>query len=119
MDFGLVDTLGYYSPDDMKTGFPKAIAFQPRVVKQNRGSAGEGIWIIKLKDESKYCKNYGDRIAEDDEKIILKEANDNHVEEHTVAEFMEFCFNGRNAKSGTWTSKGTGKYFEGGAEAGG
>merc|ERR1719266_2325934 len=50
MDFGLPDTLGYYSPEDMKEGFPKAIAFQRRVVKQNRGSAGEGIWIIDLKD---------------------------------------------------------------------
>jgi len=118
MDFGLVDTLGYYSPEDMKTGFPKAIAFQPRVVKQNRGSAGEGIWIIKLKSGD-YCANYGDRLAADDDVLILKEANDNHVEEHTVAEFIEFCTNGRTDKSGEWTSVGTGKYFEGGAEAGG
>ena len=39
--------------------------------------------------------------------------------EHTVAEFIEFCVNGRNDKSGTWTSKGVGKYLEGGKEAGG
>ena len=25
MDFGLVDTLDYYSPEDMKYGFPKVI----------------------------------------------------------------------------------------------
>merc|ERR1712241_493784 len=118
-DFGLVDTLGYYSPDDMKRDFPKAIAFQPRVVKQNRGSAGEGIWIIKLKDESQYCSNYGDRFAAMDEVLICKEANDNHIEEHTVGEFIEFCVNGRTDASGTWTSKGQGKYFEGGVEAGG
>merc|ERR1712079_621130 len=80
-DFGLVDTLGYYSPEDMKAGFPKAIAFQPRVVKQNRGSAGEGIWIIKLKDE-KYCDNYCDEIAAGDEVLILKEANDYNVEHY-------------------------------------
>merc|ERR1711990_296527 len=49
----------------------------------------------------------------------MGEANDNHAEEHTVAEVIEFCINGRNAKSGTWTSKGTGKYLEGGKEAGG
>merc|ERR1712137_156196 len=48
-----------------------------------------------------------------------KEANDNHIEEHTIAEFIEWCENGRSDKSGTWESKGTGKYFEGGAEAGG
>merc|ERR1712190_34082 len=64
----------------------------------NRGSAGEGIWIIKRKS-GKYCDNY--------------------VEEHTVDEFIEFCENGRTDKSGTWASQGTGKYFEGGAEAGG
>merc|ERR1711907_441515 len=47
------------------------------------------------------------------------EANDNHAEEHTVGEFIEFCINGRNDKSGTWTSKGVGKYLEGGKAAGG
>merc|ERR1712137_473969 len=111
-------TVGYYSPDDLKTGFKKTIAFQPRVVKQNRGSAGEGIWIISLKSEN-YCPGYGDRLAEDNEILICKEACDNHIEEHTVAEFIEFCVNGRTDKSGTWTSIGTGKYFEGGVEAGG
>lgn len=118
MDFGLEDTLGYYSPDDIKVGFAKTIAFQPRVVKQNRGSAGEGIWIIKLKS-GQYCKTYGEKSAPDDEMLILTEANDNHVEEHTVAEFIEFCVNGRTDKSGEWKSAGTGKYFEGGKEAGG
>merc|ERR1719499_2224543 len=118
MDFGLPDTLGYYSPAEIKEGFPKAIAFQKRVVKQNRGSAGEGIWIIDLK-EGNYCKEYGDRVADLSEMLVLKEANDNHVEEHTIAEFIEWCENGRTEKSGTWESKGTGKYFEGGVEAGG
>merc|ERR1712012_1466654 len=103
---------------EIKTGFPKTIAFQKRVVKQNRGSAGEGIWIIELKDKN-YCSTYGERIASMDEVLICKEANDNHIEEHTVAEFIEWCENGRTEKSGTWTSKGTGKYFEGGVEAGG
>lgn len=118
MDFGLPDTLGYYSPEQIKTDFPKTIKFQKRVVKQNRGSAGEGIWIIELKDKN-YCKNYGDAVAEMSDMLVCKEANDNHIEEHTVAEFIEWCENGRTDKSGTWTSKGTGKYFEGGVEAGG
>merc|ERR1712117_536760 len=118
MDFGLPDTLGYYSPEDMQNGFRETIAFQPRVVKQNRGSAGEGIWIIKLKSGD-YCKTFKEKTAGDDEVLLLKEANDNHEEEHTVAEFIEFCVNGRTDKSGTWTSAGTGKYFEGGVEAGG
>jgi len=114
----LPDTVGFYSPEDMQTEFPKTIAFQPRVVKQNRGSAGEGIWIIKLKS-GEYCSTYGEKSAADDDMLILTEANDSHVEEHTVAEFMEFCVNGRSDKSGEWKSVGTGKYFEGGKEAGG
>ncbi|CAK9024391.1 Bacl-2 [Durusdinium trenchii] len=118
MNIGLEDTLAYYSPDEFAAGFKKTMAFQPRVIKQNRGSSGEGIWIIKLKDEN-YCKEYGERSCEDSEKLILMEANDNHEEEHTVAEFIEFCVNGRNDKSGEWTSKGVGKYLEGGKEAGG
>merc|ERR1719211_4927 len=118
MDFGLPDTLGYYSPEDIREGFRKSIAFQPRVVKQNRGSAGEGIWIIKLKSGN-YCKTYGERSCSDDEVLDMMEANDNHSEEHTVAEFIEFCVNGRSDKSGTWTSKGVGKYLEGGKAAGG
>jgi len=118
-EFGLEDTFGFYSAADMKRDFPKGIAFQPRVVKQNRGSAGEGIWIVRLKDESKYCKKFGDRVAAGDEMLELMEANDNHIEHHTVDEFIEFCSNGRTAKSGTWTSKGKGMYFEGGLEAGG
>merc|ERR1719210_8420 len=118
MDFGLPDTLGYYSPQDLKDGFPKTVAFEKRVVKQNRGSAGEGIWIVKLKDGN-YCKSFGERTCSDGEMLILKEANDNHVEEHTVGEFIEWCVNGRTTKSGLWRSKGQGKYFEGGRAAGG
>merc|ERR1712117_1018153 len=118
MDFGLKDTLGYYSPAQLKDGFPKTVAFEKRVVKQNRGSAGEGIWIIELEDK-KECKNFGDRTADLSEVLICKEANDNHIEKHTIAEFLEWCENGRSDASGTWDSKGTGKYFEGGVEAGG
>jgi len=94
------------------------MAFQPRVIKQNRGSAGEGIWIIKLK-AGNYCGAYGERSVGDDEVLVLMEANDNHEEIHTVAEFVEFCIHGRTEKSGSWTSKGVGKYLEGGKDAGG
>lgn len=117
-DFGLPDTFGYYSPEDMKKDFPKGIAFQPRVVKQNRGSAGEGIWIVRLKSGD-YCKSFGDRVCAGDEVLELMEANDNHVEYHTVDEFVEFCSNGRTEKSGEWKSIGKGKYFDGGLKAGG
>jgi hypothetical protein len=118
MNIGLEDTLSFYDPDEFAAGFKKTMAFQPRVIKQNRGSSGEGIWIIKLK-AANYCATYGERSCEDGELLDLMEANDNHAEEHTVAEFIEFCVNGRTDKSGEWTSKGTGKYLEGGKAAGG
>ncbi|CAE8725077.1 unnamed protein product [Polarella glacialis] len=118
MNIGLEDTLAYYSEEDFATGFKKTMAFQPRVIKQNRGSSGEGIWIIKLK-AANYCATFGERSCEGDEVLTLFEANDNHEEEHTVAEFIEFCVSGRTDKSGTWTSKGVGKYLEGGKDAGG
>merc|ERR1719159_1586556 len=44
LNIGLEDTVAYYTPDMFEAGFKKTMAFQPRVVKQNRGSAGEGIW---------------------------------------------------------------------------
>merc|ERR1719298_257606 len=118
LNIGLEDTLTYYTEDAFIAGFKKTMAFQPRVIKQNRGSAGEGIWIIKLK-AGNYCSKFGERMCGDSEVLDLMEANDNHAEEHTVAEFIEWCINGRTGKSGTWTSKGTGKYLEGGKAAGG
>merc|ERR1719428_1341245 len=82
LNIGLEDTLAYYSAAEFNTGFKKTMAFQPRVMKQNRGSAGEGIWIIKLKAEN-YCTNYGDRLCEDGEMLCMMEMNDNHIEYHT------------------------------------
>merc|ERR1712014_66110 len=102
---GLPDTLAYYSVSELETGFKKTMAFQPRVIKQNRGSSGEGIWIIKLKSGN-YCKGYGDRSCSDDEVLEMMEACDNHAETHTVGEFIEFCVNGRTSKSGKWDTIG-------------
>merc|ERR1719243_9360 len=118
LNIGLEDTLAYYDEAEFGEGFKKTMKFQPRVIKQNRGSAGEGIWIIKLK-AGDYCATFGEASCADDEVLDMMEANDNHAEEHTVAEFIEFCVNGRTDKSGEWTSKGVGKYLEGGKEAGG
>lgn len=55
---GLPDTFAYYSEEDLVAGFKKTCAFQPRVIKQNRGSAGEGIWLCWLEDKE-YCKQFG------------------------------------------------------------
>jgi glutathione synthase/RimK-type ligase-like ATP-grasp enzyme len=116
---GLLDTEVYYTPEEFIAGFRKTVAFRPRVIKQNRGSMGEGIWICKLVDESKYCATYGNAMVDLDEPLVLSEANDNHIEYHpAVAEFMEFCLNGRTDKSGAWECQGRGMYLEGGREVG-
>lgn len=115
---GIEDTEVYYTPDSFRYGFCKTIAYQPRVIKQNRGSQGEGIWICKLKDESAYCDKYGDHMVTLDTELVLMEAFDNHVEYHTVGEFIDFCINGRVGACCEWTSTSNGRYFEGGLEAG-
>merc|ERR1712139_138519 len=94
LNIGLEDTLAYYDAAEFSAGFKKTMKFQPRVIKQNRGSAGEGIWIIKLK-KGDYCSTFGERSCTDDGKLSLMEANDNHAEEHTVGEFIEWCLKGR------------------------
>merc|ERR1719487_1462239 len=89
---GLKDTFAYYTVEDLEK-FRETCAFQPRVVKQNRGSAGEGIWLCWL-EEKEYCKTFGEESLGDDEKLKLMEMNDNHVEYHTVKEFLTFCVDG-------------------------
>lgn len=118
MSCGLPDTLAYYDESALRQGFKKTCAFQPRVIKQNRGSAGEGIWLCWLQDKE-YCKNYGDAVLNDNDKLKLMEMNDNHVEYHTVGEFLEFCMRGPGGKAGEWKSTFPGKYLEGGRQAGG
>lgn len=97
------DTLAYYDEKearklglkwskggeyDFKSNFPKTLAKGERVLKQNRGSTGEGIWRVQLKDPSQYGKL--DTLPL--ETIVrCTEAVDNHVEEHSLGEFMDFC----------------------------
>ena len=69
----------------MKVGFPfsvvKGLATRLAIqLAHKQTESGQGIWIIKLKDEN-YCKSYGERSCEDGEKLLLMEANDNHEEE--------------------------------------
>jgi len=136
---GLPDTLAYYDEDSLKKGFKACCAYQPRVIKQNRGSAGEGIWLCWLakKDDNslipfteypaKSLKASDDGLSVETDKSLddgdwlkLMEMNDNHVEFHTVGEFMTFCVGGPAADgAGTWTSTFPGEYLKGGKEAGG
>jgi len=127
LNCGLTDTLAYYSEEALIDGFKTTCAFQPRVIKQNRGSAGEGIWLCWLWDKAADkkveiypAKSYGEVKLGDDDYLKLMEMNDNHVEFHTVKEFMTFCVGGPDADgAGKWESTFPGKYLEGGKEAGG
>jgi hypothetical protein len=129
MGCGLVDTFAYYDEETLKTEFKKTMAFQPRVIKQNRGSAGEGIWLCWIANEAKDgiigaheypSKTFGEKSLGDDVVLKLMEMNDNHVEYHTVGEFLTFCVEGpAGAGAGTWTSTFPGQYLKGGVAAGG
>ena len=49
---GLVpeDTYVYDEVDHFKKDFPKTLTYSERVLKQNRGSTGEGIWRVVIED---------------------------------------------------------------------
>lgn len=80
------DVYSYYDFDSLKDNFPKSLAKGVRVLKQNRGSTGEGIWRV----EAINAKKYEGEIPLD-AKLKLTEAKDNHTEEKTLQEFLEFC----------------------------
>ena len=80
------DVYTYYDFDALKESLPNTLLKGVRVLKQNRGSTGEGIWRIEVLDRDQY----GDKIPMD-AKLKLTEAKDNHTEEKTLQEFLEFC----------------------------
>ena len=80
------DTYAYYDIAAFKQNFPKSLAKGERVLKQNRGSTGEGIWRVRLADEALYGSVLSDETA-----IICTEAKDNHSEQRKLGEFMDFC----------------------------
>lgn len=91
------DVYCYYEYDELKHQFPQTLARGERVLKQNRGSTGEGIWRVQLKEPKKYKD-----VAEIPEDAVLRltEARDNHVEEKTMGEFIEFCYQYLEGDSG-------------------
>lgn len=82
------DVYTYYSFDELKDSFPKSLTNGVRVLKQNRGSTGEGIWRVEVEDAKKFKDATEIPL---DAKLKLTEAKDNHVEYKTLQEFMEFC----------------------------
>lgn len=80
------DVYVYYDFDKLKEEFPKSLSKGVRVLKQNRGSTGEGIWRVEVIKADKY-----EGEIPLDAMLKLTEAKDNHTEEKTLQEFLEFC----------------------------
>lgn len=82
----------YYDFEAFKSSFPKTLTQGPRVIKQNRGSTGEGIWRVEIAPS-----NNGKQPLESDGSVSLNakirctEAKDNHVEDFELGEFIDFC----------------------------
>ncbi|CAE7764386.1 unnamed protein product [Symbiodinium sp. KB8] len=70
--------------------FPTTLALGDRVLKQNRGSKGEGIWWVSLDYSQRNAITRGGAPS-DDTLVYVTEAKDNHVEVLTLREFMAFC----------------------------
>lgn len=88
------DVFTYYDFDTFKQTFPKTLKNGTRVIKQNRGSAGEGIWKVELVKPLKQ-----DETIPLKAEVKLTEAKDNHTEFKTLADFIDFCipyFEGKN-----------------------
>ena len=73
----------------------------PRVVKQNRGSQGEGVWVVRLARGSEALYRGNTSLALETP-LVLTEAVDNHEEASTLGDFLTFAE----------------RYLEGGAEMG-
>jgi len=121
LDVGLPDTFSYFDKKSFDEGIKKSLAFSPRVIKQNRGHAGEGVWLVWL-ESKRYCETFGEKSLTDRDRLKLMEMNDNHVEYHTVKEFVGFCVDGPGADTAAgnmWASSFPGQYFLGGRAKGG
>lgn len=81
------DVITYYDFETFKTTFPKMLENGERVLKQNRGSTGEGIWRVSVQERIN-DENGGIGL---DSVLKLTEAKDNHVEIKTLGEYIDFC----------------------------
>ncbi|MGN7611826.1 Cj0069 family protein [Magnetococcales bacterium HHB-1] len=79
------DIESYYDMETFTKAFPKQLTLGERVLKQNRGSTGEGIWRVRWEDAVE------GKIPGPDAKLHCVEAVDNHVEKRTLEDFMNFC----------------------------
>jgi len=119
---GLADTKAYYSPDDLRDGLKRSVAFKPRLLTHGGSTSssvgGRGTWFLKLKDGD-YCGEYGMRTCAHTDVLTVTDMSTGVEASHTFAEVCEFFSNGRQASAGEWKTQESGRYFEGGLSAGG
>ncbi len=82
------DTQAYYDFETLYTQFPIALSYGSRVLKQNRGSTGEGIWRVEVADEREIIPGQALPL---DTPLKCTEAVDNHVDYFNLRDFMTFC----------------------------
>ncbi|WP_027004565.1 Cj0069 family protein [Corynebacterium halotolerans] len=92
-DTGLVpaDTAAYYDVDSFHESFPTSLSHGERVLKQNRGSTGTGIWRVQLVDRELAARIEPGIPVPPETRIRCTEAVDNHSEIRELGEFMDFC----------------------------
>lgn len=84
------DTYVYYTLAQLQENFPISLSLGERVLKQNRGSDGNGIWRVVVTDKRKFVKGQPLPL---DTQIKCTEAIDHHVEHHELAAFMDYLGN--------------------------
>ncbi|MBI9001694.1 Cj0069 family protein [Corynebacterium sp. CCM 9185] len=85
------DTYAYYDVENFHETFPSSLSYGERVLKQNRGSTGSGIWRVQLVDKELAASVEPGTSLPLDTKLKCTEAVDNHTEVRELGEFMDFC----------------------------
>lgn len=85
------DTAAYYEVESFHETFPTSLSYGERVLKQNRGSTGSGIWRVRIADDAVAESVTPGTALPLDTKLKCTEAVDNHTEERKLGEFMDFC----------------------------
>ena len=85
------DTAAYYDVETFHETFPTSLSYGERVLKQNRGSTGSGIWRVQLEDKELAASIRPGTPLPLDTPLKCTEAVDNHTEIRELGEFMEFC----------------------------
>eukprot|EP01059_Diplonema_ambulator_P018495 TRINITY_DN3087_c6_g1_i1.p1 TRINITY_DN3087_c6_g1~~TRINITY_DN3087_c6_g1_i1.p1 ORF type:complete len:374 (+),score=97.81 TRINITY_DN3087_c6_g1_i1:77-1198(+) len=82
------DTYAYYDMPSLRENFPVSLSRGERVLKQNRGSTGSGIWRVRVEDGRTF--EPGQPLPLDTQ-LKCTEAVDNHTEDFTLEGFLDFC----------------------------